>query len=192
MTRQHGGLGLGLALVKHIVELHGGTVRAETGGPGRGATFTVTLPRAPAPAAGEAASAEPSTADDVSLAGLTVLVVEDEADARAFCEQALTSRGATVLTADSVGQALERVAAAEPDVVVADLAMPGEDGFGLVRRLRARERDGGRRLIVVAVTAHASEADRRRVLDASFDAHVAKPFDPDTLAATIRAFLRAA
>src|SRR5207244_7449240 len=106
---------------------------------------------------------EPSA---VTLAGVTVLVVDDEPDAREFCEQALARHGAAVVTADSVSRALERMEAVKPDVVVADLAMPGEDGFALIRKLRATENDRGRRAVAVALTAYAGAHDRRRVLDA--------------------------
>jgi CheY-like chemotaxis protein len=118
-----------------------------------------------------------------------VLIVDDEPDAREFCEQALARHGAVVVTADSVSRALERMTVAKPDVVVADLALPGEDGFALIRKLRATESGGGRRAVAVALTAYAGPQDRRRVLDAGFDAHVAKPFDPDQLARTIHALL---
>jgi signal transduction histidine kinase len=190
MTRQHGGLGLGLALVKHIVELHGGTVTAESEGSGRGATFAITLRSARAT---EVTEPSPPPADGpphgATLAGVSVLVVDDEPDARDFCRQALSRHGATVETADSVSRALERIAAVKPDVVVADLGMPGEDGFSLIRRLRAGEGRRRRRVFAVALTAYAGESDRRRVLDAGFDAHVAKPFDPADLARTIHALL---
>ena len=189
MTRRHGGLGLGLALVKHIVELHGGAVRAESDGLGQGATFRVTLRSAGAAGTTEPSARAPDEPSGVTLAGVTVLVVDDEPDAREFCEQALARHGAVVVTADSVSRALERMAVAKPDVVVADLAMPGEDGFALIRKLRATESGGGRRAVAVALTAYAGPPDRRRVLDAGFDAHVAKPFDPDQLARTIHALL---
>ena len=189
MTRRHGGLGLGLALVQHIVELHGGAVRAESHGLGQGATFTVTLRSAGAAETSETSARAPDQPRGVTLAGITVLVVDDEPDAREFCVQALARHGATVLTADSVSRALERTDATKADVVVADLAMPGEDGFALIRKLRAAEGGRTRRAVVVALTAYAGPQDRRRVLDAGFDAHVAKPFDPDQLARTIHALL---
>ena len=185
MTRHHGGLGLGLALVKHIVELHGGAVRAESHGLGQGATFTVTLRSAGAAETTETSARAVDEPRGVMLAGVTVLVVDDEPDAREFCEQALARHGATVVTADSVSRALEKIEAAKPDVVVADLAMPGEDGFALIRKLRAAESGRTRRALVVALTAYAGPQDRRRVLDA----HIAKPFDPDQLARTIHALL---
>jgi signal transduction histidine kinase len=189
MTRQHGGLGLGLALVKHIVELHGGTVHAVSDGPGRGATFTFTLPRAAAIRASASSGASERGRPGGTLAGVSVVVVDDEPDARDLCQKALARHGATVVTDESVARALERIEAIKPDVVVADLAMPEEDGFGLIRRLRARESDRGRRAVVVALTAHAGADDRRRVLDAGFDAHVAKPFDPEALVGVICALL---
>jgi signal transduction histidine kinase len=189
MTRSHGGLGLGLALVQHIVELHGGAVRAQSHGLGQGATFTVTLRSAGAAETTETSARDPDEPRGVTLAGVTVLVVDDDPDAREFCEQALARHGATVVTADSVSRALERMDATKADVVVADLAMPGQDGFALIRKLRAAESGRTRRALVVALTAYAGPQDRRRVLDAGFDAHVTKPFDPDQLARTIHALL---
>ena len=190
MTRQHGGLGLGLALVKHLVELHGGRVSAESAGLGQGATFTVTLRHA---AAAEA-PLEPSTPTPppsrLQLAGVTVLIVDDEADTRTFCADVLARHGARVMTAESVAQALERVESANPDVVITDLGMPDEDGFALIRRLRARDSDRGRRVVVMALTAYVSDEDRLRVLAAGFDGHIAKPFDPEKLARAVHAFIR--
>ena len=187
-TRQHGGLGLGLALVKHIVELHGGTVTAASDGPGKGATFTITLQRAaPAETGPRAVSrSEPR----VQLSGASVLVVDDETDARDLCAEIFARHGATVITAESVSQALERLKAVKPDVVVADIGMPDEDGFALIRRLRADESDRGRRTIVVALTAYVTDDHRRRVLEAGFDAHVPKPFDPKRLSAIVNDLLR--
>jgi PAS domain S-box-containing protein len=188
-TRQHGGLGLGLALVKHITELHGGTVEAASDGPGKGATFRITLPRTRTPAHAVGAPA-PAAAQAVQLAGASVLVMDDEADARDLCAAALAGYGATVATVTSAAEALHQVEAVKPDVVVADLGMPGEDGFAFIRRLRAHESSHGRRAIVVALTAFVSLEDRLRALDAGFDAHVAKPFDPVELATTIQSLLR--
>jgi CheY-like chemotaxis protein len=118
------------------------------------------------------------------------MIVDDEPDARELCGSLLARYGATVETAASVREAVERIGALKPDVVVADLGMPDEDGFELIRRLRADESDRGRRTVVVALSAFVSEQDRRRALTAGFDAHVAKPFDPDELAATIATLLR--
>jgi PAS domain S-box-containing protein len=190
-TRQHGGLGLGLALVKHIVELHGGTVHAHSDGPGEGATFTVTLSHAADPVMLERRPMSDAAARNAAdLSGITVLVVDDDADARDLCAQALTFYGAAVTTAADVLEAVDRVAVLRPEVVIADIGMPGEDGFGLIRRLRASESDRGRRSFVMAVTAYVSPQDRHRVLDAGFDAHVAKPFDPGELAGRIQRLVR--
>jgi PAS domain S-box-containing protein len=187
-TRQHGGLGLGLALVKHLVELHGGTVSAQSNGRDQGATFTITLPGALAAGAPDA-SLPARASGPAELHGATILVVDDEADARELSANVLSHYGAVVETAASVAHALERLDALKPDVVIADLGMPGEDGFSLIRRLRARESGRGRRTIVVAVTAYVSVQDRDQVLAAGFDAHVGKPFDPHELVMTIRGLL---
>jgi CheY-like chemotaxis protein len=114
-----------------------------------------------------------------------VLVVDDDADARIICVQALSLHGAVVTTADSVAAAFEQLQAARPDVVISDIGMPGEDGFALIRRLRARDADGGGRTPVIAVTAYASADDRLRMFEAGFDAHIPKPFEPEDLARTV-------
>ncbi|HEX3178909.1 MAG TPA: MASE1 domain-containing protein [Methylomirabilota bacterium] len=189
-TRQHGGLGLGLAIVKRIVELHEGTVTAHSDGAGRGSRFTVRLLHtAPPAAAGRRLQAPVRAAPRVRLAGVSVLVVDDDADARELCTRALALYGASVTAADSVASALDRMNAVKPDVVIADIGMPGQDGFDLIRRLRADESDRGRRTCVVALTAYVSVQDRLRILDAGFDAHVGKPFDPDELAVTVHNFI---
>jgi signal transduction histidine kinase/CheY-like chemotaxis protein len=184
-TRKHGGLGLGLTLVKHIVELHGGTVTAESGGPGAGAVFTVTLGHSTEPEASQRPRSGRLTLSPVALSGVAVLVVDDDADARIICVQALSLHGAVVTTADSVAAAFEQLQAARPDVVISDIGMPGEDGFALIRRLRARDADGGGRTPVIAVTAYASADDRLRMFEAGFDAHIPKPFEPEDLARTV-------
>jgi PAS domain S-box-containing protein len=189
-TRRHGGLGLGLTLVKHIVELHGGTVTAESGGPAKGAAFTLTLRHSADPEGPSRPRPAGPALSRGQLSGVTVLVVDDEPDARDLCAQALALHGAVVATADSAAEAFEWLRAATPDVVIADIGMPGVDGFGFIRGLRARDADRGRRTLAMALTAYASAEDRLRVLEAGFDAHIAKPFDPDELARTIQRGLR--
>ena len=191
-TRRHGGLGLGLAIVRGLVERHGGTVRAESAGTEQGAVFTVELPLL-ASVAEEAArvqpgrqvtTAEPDAAPGAPLGGLRVLVVDDDPDSNAVVSALLVSCGAEVQTAVSAPEALEVAGRWQPDVVVSDIAMPGEDGCTLLRQLRARGGPLGR-VPAVALTAHAGMDDRRRVLAAGFQAHVVKPFDPAQLAAAV-------
>ncbi|MBI4637135.1 MAG: response regulator, partial [Candidatus Rokubacteria bacterium] len=180
-----GGLGLGLAIVRHLVLLHAGTVTAASEGKGRGAIFTVELPVM----AVSRAAAEPSdqgrrqpAASRPPLDGATVLVVEDHADSRELIRTILTSAGAEVRVAGSVDEALGILGAAEVDVLLSDLGMPGADGFDLIRHVRAAERGGRRRRIAaVALTAYASREDRRRALEAGFEAHIPKPIDPEHL-----------
>jgi len=191
-TRRHGGLGLGLAIVRGLVERHGGTVRAESAGTGQGAVFTVELPLL-ASVVEEAAhvqpgrqvtTAEPDAAPGLPLAGLRVLVVDDDPDSNAVVSALLVSCGAEVQTAVSTPEALEVAGRWQPDVVVSDIAMPGEDGCTLLREIRSRGGPLGR-VPAVALTAHAGMDDRRRVLAAGFQAHVVKPFDPAQLAAAV-------
>ena len=187
-TRTHGGLGLGLAIVKQIVELHGGRATAFSGGPGRGATFTVELPwtAAPAgevPAAGDAAG-RPAEAD-VSLTGLTVLAVDDEPDALDVIKQVLEARRAQVLTASSVREAVRLFANARPHVLLADIGMPDVDGYELIRVVRALGAEDGGTVPAAALTAFARTEDRTRALLAGFQAHVAKPVTPAELVATV-------
>ena len=190
-TRHHGGLGLGLAIVRALVEHHGGTVRAESAGAGCGARFTVELPLAAADEAG--ATAEPSESDpavSTSLGGLHVLVVDDDPDSNAVVSAVLTGRGADVRTAVSTREALDIVTNWQPDVLVSDIAMPGDDGYALLQKVRARD-DRLARVPVVALTAYAAASDRTRMIAAGFDAHVAKPFDPRRLAAVVESAARA-
>jgi len=182
-TRQHGGLGMGLAIVRHLVELHGGTVRAESPGSGLGATFIVRLPQV---------LARPSDGDadrDVNvvpvLRGLRVLAVEDEPDTRELIATVLRQAGAEVAVAASVDEALGVLQVSAPDVVLCDIAMPGRDGYDLLRE--ARRRPGAlTRTPFVALTAHVQESDRRRSLAEGFDVHVPKPVDPVELVEVVR------
>jgi PAS domain S-box-containing protein len=178
-TRAHAGLGLGLAIVRHIVELHGGTVGAVSEGLGRGATFSLVLPAAVTGAAA-GGHGTPTLAPDrelMSLAGIRVLVVEDETDAREMIAHLLREHGAEVESTASVQEALQTSAARSFDIVLSDLEMPGEDGYSFVRRLREREALGLRRMPAVAVTAHGNADDRARVAAAGFDRHIVKPID---------------
>ena len=178
-TRHSGGLGLGLAVVREIVQLHGGTVAVSSDGAGHGSTFTVRLP---APFAHQSPSDDASASrsrerQGGSLAGLSILVVDDEPDARAVVAETLRLEGAEVTVSDSAGAAFEELKAqgAHFDVIVTDIGMPVEDGYSLVRRLRGTE--SGHKIIAIALTGYASTSDKRAALDAGFDVHVAKPVD---------------
>lgn len=184
-SRRFGGLGLGLAIVKQLVELHGGRVRAASPGAGQGACFTVRLPaqaRAPMPALPDFRPPAPASTE---LAGLCVLVVDDEADAREMLERLLRDCGAEVLLADGAEAALACVAAERPDVLVSDIGMPGVDGYQLLQRVRALGAARGGALPAVALTAFARAEDRVRALRAGYRAHVAKPVEPAEIVATI-------
>ncbi|MBF5042272.1 response regulator [Aggregicoccus sp. 17bor-14] len=203
-TRQHGGLGLGLAIAKHLVELHGGSIGAESPGDGQGATFRVTLPLAaerlaalsavpptpaqvPAPAAQRASTpAQPFTCP-AQMDGLRVLVVDDEADVREMLRVVLESCGAQVHAAGSVEEAFALFRRTRPDILLSDVGMPGEDGYALVRRIRALGAADGGRTPAVALTAYARAEDRTRALLAGFHAHVPKPVEPAELVAALSA-----
>ena len=186
-NRTHGGLGLGLSIVKHLTELHGGGVTAFSEGPGRGATFTVTIPEGLAPSGliampGVAPERDPTTQ---ALSALEVLVVDDDPEAREMLTMILSERGARVTTAASAADGLERLrAGAKPQVVVSDIGMPGQDGYAFVRELRRQEAPGSH-LPVVALTAFARPQDRETALAAGFDEHCGKPLRPDALVAAI-------
>jgi signal transduction histidine kinase/CheY-like chemotaxis protein len=190
MTRQHGGLGLGLAIIKEAIELHGGTVSVSSDGAGQGATFVVRLPQLVAPerpAEPAAKSAPPNPAD--MLAGLRVLVVDDDADAREIAATTLARAGAEVSSAASGAEAVARWTEQPMDVLVCDLAMPDMDGFHVLHRIREIDRAAARATHAVALTAYASEEYRRRSFDAGFKAHVPKPHSADEL---VRAVITAA
>jgi len=184
-TRRHGGLGLGLAIARHIVELHGGRITAESGGETRGATFRVVLPRAAHGTERYDEAGRALGSELPSLAGIDVLVVDDEEDARDVLASLLSSCGAGVTMAESADQALMRLSERMPDVMIADVAMPGMDGYALVRKLRAMQ--GGREKYVsaIALTAFAGTENRRLALEAGFDGHLAKPAEPAEIVAAV-------
>jgi signal transduction histidine kinase/CheY-like chemotaxis protein len=187
-TRAFDGLGLGLAIVRHLVEAHGGTVRAESAGEGQGSTFSLYLPllavRASAPAIGDAGLRPESHASE-SLRGVRVLVVDDNADARDLVEAVLSRCGAEVRSSASAAEALAALRAWRPDVLLSDIGMPGEDGYDLIRRVRALDASEGGRIPAAALTAYAREEDRMRALLAGYQVHLAKPVNPAELVAVV-------
>ena len=191
-TRVHGGLGLGLSIVRHLTELHGGTVKAESDGEDRGATFSICVPVAPLSrehAAELEEEAAAATLDDLpSLAGVRILIVENETDARALMRAVLEKCGARVEEVETASDAYVAIQGNPPDVLLSDIAMPGEDGYSLIRRIRAM--DGpGRMLPAAAFTAYATANDRARALLSGFQAHIPKPVEPSELAAVVAALV---
>lgn len=195
-ARRHSGLGLGLAIAKQLVELHGGTIYAESRGPGQGASFRVCLPLGrPAGEVRDSLEAghEPGlpTAGLPDLSGAEILLVDDEPLAREALARLLEHCGAAVCAVGSCAAAREAVTRHRPDVIVADIGMPGEDGYSLLRGLRREEeQQHQRRIPALAVTAFARLEDRQRALAASFDDHLPKPVDPDRLVAAVAALAR--
>jgi len=201
-ARHYGGLGLGLSLVKHLVELHGGMITAASEGLGRGATFTVTLPRRymefiapplPAVAPREVRTEGAITLDEAfSLEGVSVLVVDDQEEARVVLTQALSEYGARVTAVSSGAEALALLSdpsnSKRPDALILDIAMPDEDGYTVLKKVRALEDGQGAaadRIPVIALTAYARSEDRLRALHSGFNMHVAKPVEPAELAVVI-------
>jgi CheY-like chemotaxis protein len=194
-TRVHGGLGLGLAIVRHIVELHGGTVKAESPGEGRGATFTLRLPmkrRGIHEPAGAAASPLPRAVRRKPLLGRRVMVVEDHLDARELIVRVLEAAGATVAAAGSAAAGLERFMQSRPDVIVGDLGLPDEDGCVLLGRIRGLESRDAAPVPAIALTAYARASDRARALAAGFTRYILKPVDPQELVDALVAVLEPA
>jgi signal transduction histidine kinase/ActR/RegA family two-component response regulator len=186
-TRAHAGLGLGLAIVRHLVELHGGRASAESAGEGRGATFTVTLPIVPVGGRSAEGGRAGSASTSYPLAGVTVLVVDDDGDTRNLLATVLAQHGAVPTTATDARDGMTTLRRLTPDVLVCDIAMPGDDGYAFVGQLRAWEATTGDRVPALALTAYARPEDRDRALAAGFDLHLAKPVEPaDFLAAVAR------
>jgi len=180
-SRRHGGLGLGLALVRQIVELHGGTVNASSAGVDRGAAFTVRLPLASAQM-----TAPPPAAEAVTLKGIHVLIVDDNVDGREMLQTALRDYGAIVHVAASTGEAMDLLdGQLSPDVLISDIGMPDADGYEFIRRVRTAPSAATRLLPAIAVTAYANPEDRIRATVAGYQAHLAKPVDAALVAASI-------
>jgi PAS domain S-box-containing protein len=196
-TRIHSGIGLGLSIVRHLVELHGGTVMAESAGLDQGSTFTVRLPLI----GSQSKSAEVFRPEDFSslaslrlaaLDGLRVLVVEDDSDARELLATLFGRCRVDVRAVASCAEALRVIQEQKPDVLVSDIAMPGEDGYTLIRRLRQLDPDHGGRIPAIALTAYARDEDRDRALAAGFQAHLTKPVEPAELTAVVASLARRA
>jgi signal transduction histidine kinase len=185
-ARPHSGLGLGLAISRHLVEMHGGTIRAASRGEGQGATFTVELPltdyqaRPTEPLKGDENFA-PRIPTSSLLGGLRVLVVDDEPDARELLTVTLSQAGAQVTATASCAEAVKTLVQLEHDVLISDIGMPDQDGYALIRKVRLLDPEQGGRIPAVALTAYAGNEDRARALSAGFQRHVAKPVDPAKL-----------
>jgi PAS domain S-box-containing protein len=198
--RKHGGLGLGLSIVKQLVELHGGSIAAKSPGHGLGSSFRVSLPlmaaHHPIDSPGEQALAETQAEAwsvdgicDTDLSGMKVLVVDDELDARSLIQRLLQDCKADVITAASVAEALEIIVGETPDVIVSDIGMPGEDGYGLIRRVRALQ-NGKSGIPAIALTAYARIEDRVKAINAGFQLHLSKPVEPVELVAMVNSLGR--
>lgn len=202
-TREYGGLGLGLSIVRHLVELHGGTVQAESAGLGKGAKFTVILPicavnyldepQQPQSHNEETAKVAKRSAEGIaptSLAGVRIVVVDDEADARDLLDTVLTQYGAEVAIASTAQDAIDAIAQFQPHVLVSDIGMPGEDGYSLMRHLRQLPPEQGGQIPAIALTAYARAEDRIQALEAGFQQHIPKPVNPNKLAAVVSELAR--
>ena len=199
-SRTHGGLGLGLAIVRQLVELHGGKVEACSAGVGRGATFSVRLPlQAVALPVASAPSAKPAPAPlpaseplEANLSGTRILVVDDEADGREMLTRMLQSWGAEVRAAGSAEEAIEALSGETPDLLISDIGMPRVDGYELMRRIRAMQAPERRDVPAIALTAFARGEDAAKARQAGYGVHLPKPVDPSRLFSTIASVLAGA
>jgi PAS domain S-box-containing protein len=186
-NRSEGGLGLGLAISKQLVELHGGTISAGSLGAGQGSTFTISLPTVTADTVRPLAGTDKGEEESGSLDGILVLVVDDEADAREPLQKALERAGAETIAVASVGEALAVIEHRPPDVIVSDIAMPGRDGYDLVRSVGVLLATRGKRVPAIALTAYAATEDRDRAMSAGFQKHMTKPVEQAELIAAVAA-----
>ena len=184
-TRHHGGLGLGLAIARHLVEIHGGTIKAESAGESRGATFTIRLPMIESGVRAPSVFTEgrEQTAALQLLSGVNVLIVDDDSDTLKLMTTALTRRQANVTAVSSAGEAIRAIQRRPPDVLVSDIAMPGEDGYGLIEKVRSIE--SAANIPAVAITAYAKDEDRERALSSGFQIYLAKPVEVTELISVV-------
>jgi CheY-like chemotaxis protein len=196
-SRVHGGLGLGLAISRQLTELHGGRITADSGGEGQGATFTVTLPLAGTTSSESGAqrasrqfAAKSAFDAPEHLRGLHVLVVDDDDDARQLVASILEDCGCRTSVASSAREAMTKLADQVPDLLLSDIGMPGEDGYALIRQVRALPRERGGGIPAAAITAYARADDRRRMLNAGYSIHLPKPVEPAELIAVVATLSR--
>jgi CheY-like chemotaxis protein/anti-sigma regulatory factor (Ser/Thr protein kinase) len=204
-TRTHGGLGLGLAIVRHLVELHHGRIYADSEGEGKGSTFTVELSFYNTPESkqlcveqaeltreSDPSASQPSVETLKALSGLQVLVVDDEPDVRKVLVSAIEQEGAKAIAATSVGEAMETLEQVQPNVLVSDIGMPDEDGYALIRKIRDREAEQGKRLPAIALTAYTEAEECKQTLEAGFQLYISKPVNTTRLVMAIAKLARRA